>query len=60
VVDKAMSVTGGSGYLRKSPLERLYRDVRGAKVHPPSHYDVLEIIGKAALGVPLDDERRWG
>ena len=60
VVDKAMSVTGGSGYLRKSPLERLYRDVRGAKVHPPSHYDALEIIGKAALGVPLDDERRWG
>jgi alkylation response protein AidB-like acyl-CoA dehydrogenase len=60
IVDKAMSVTGGSGFLRKSPLERLYRDVRGAKVHPPSHYDALEIIGKATLDVPLDAEPRWG
>ena len=60
IVDKAMSVTGGSGFLKKSPLERLYRDVRGAKVHPPSHYDALEIIGKATLDVPLDVEPRWG
>jgi alkylation response protein AidB-like acyl-CoA dehydrogenase len=60
VVDRAMSVTGGSGYLKKSPLERLYSDVRGAKVHPPSHYDALEIIGKAALDVPLDAEPRFG
>lgn len=60
VVDKAMSVTGGSGYLRRSPLERLYRDVRGAKVHPPQHFDVLEIVGKAALDVPLDEQPRWG
>jgi alkylation response protein AidB-like acyl-CoA dehydrogenase len=60
VVDKAMSATGGSGYLRSSPLERLYRDVRGAKVHPPAHYDMLEIIGKAALDIPLDAEPRWG
>ncbi len=59
VVDKAMSAVGGSGYLRRSPLERLYRDVRGAKVHPPSHYDILEIVGKAALGVPLDADPRW-
>lgn len=60
IVDKAMSITGGSGFLRKSPLERLYRDVRGAKVHPPAHYDALEIIGKATLDVPLDVEPRWG
>lgn len=60
IVDKAMSVTGGSGFLRNKPLERLYRDVRGAKVHPPSHYDALEIIGKAQLDVPLDVEPRWG
>ena len=60
IVDMAMSVTGGSGFLRNKPLERLYRDVRGAKVHPPSHYDALEIIGKAVLDVPLDEEPRWG
>ena len=60
VVDKAMSVTGGSGFLRRSPLERLYRDVRGAKVHPPQHYDALEIIGKAALGISLDADPRFG
>jgi alkylation response protein AidB-like acyl-CoA dehydrogenase len=60
VVDKAMAVLGGTGFLKRTPLERLYRDVRGATIHPPTHYDALEIIGKAALDVPLDFEPRWG
>ncbi|HEX2312204.1 MAG TPA: acyl-CoA dehydrogenase, partial [Thermomonospora sp.] len=60
VVDRAMSVLGGLGYLRRTPMERLYRDVRAAKVHPPTGFDALEIIGKAALDIPLDVEPRWG
>lgn len=60
VVDTAMSVLGGLGYLKRTPLERIYRDVRAGKVHPPTGYDSLEIIGKAVLDIPLDIEPRWG
>jgi alkylation response protein AidB-like acyl-CoA dehydrogenase len=59
VVDTAMSVLGGLGYLKRTPLERVYRDVRAGKVHPPTGYDSLEIIGKAVLDIPLDAEPRW-
>jgi alkylation response protein AidB-like acyl-CoA dehydrogenase len=59
VVDMAMSVLGGLGYLKRTPIERLYRDVRAGKVHPPTGYDALEIIGKAVLDIPLDVEPRW-
>lgn len=36
VVDKAVEIAGGRAYFRKSPLERLARDVRAARFHPPS------------------------
>lgn len=50
-VDTAMQVVGGGAFFKRSPLERMYRDVRAGKIHPPSHYDALEIIGKNALGI---------
>jgi alkylation response protein AidB-like acyl-CoA dehydrogenase len=28
VVDKALQILGGRGYMRENPVERLYRDVR--------------------------------
>jgi alkylation response protein AidB-like acyl-CoA dehydrogenase len=28
VVDKAVQIMGGRGYMRENPVERLYRDVR--------------------------------
>jgi alkylation response protein AidB-like acyl-CoA dehydrogenase len=28
VVDKALQILGGRGYIRENPVERLYRDVR--------------------------------
>jgi alkylation response protein AidB-like acyl-CoA dehydrogenase len=28
VVDKAVQILGGRGYMRENPVERLYRDVR--------------------------------
>jgi alkylation response protein AidB-like acyl-CoA dehydrogenase len=59
VVDNAMMIVGGLGYLKRSPLERLYRDVRAGKVHPPSGYDAKEIIGKAILDIPLDIDPQW-
>jgi acyl-CoA dehydrogenase len=51
VVDQAIQVVGGGAFFKRSPLERMYRDVRAGKLHPPSHYDGLEAIGKAAFGI---------
>ena len=28
VIDKALQILGGRGYMRENPVERLYRDVR--------------------------------
>jgi len=28
VIDKAVQILGGRGYMRENPLERLYRDIR--------------------------------
>jgi alkylation response protein AidB-like acyl-CoA dehydrogenase len=60
VVDNAMLVLGGLSYLKRTPLERLYRDVRAGRVHPPVGYDSKEIIGKAILDIPLNIEPQWG
>jgi alkylation response protein AidB-like acyl-CoA dehydrogenase len=36
VVDRAVQIAGGRAFYRKSPLERLARDVRAARFHPPA------------------------
>ncbi len=45
VVDKAVEIAGGRAYFRKSPLERLARDVRAAQFHPPSAPISFQIAG---------------
>ena len=59
VVRQAMQVVGGPSLLRRHPLERWYRDVRAGTLHPFTHYWLLEMIGKQALGIPLDAQPRW-
>jgi alkylation response protein AidB-like acyl-CoA dehydrogenase len=44
-VEKAVAIAGGTSYFRKSPLERLARDVRAGRFHPPSAPVAQQIIG---------------
>jgi alkylation response protein AidB-like acyl-CoA dehydrogenase len=46
VVEKAVEIAGGRAYFRKSPLERLARDVRAARFHPPSAPVSFQVVGQ--------------
>ena len=59
IVDRAFDVYGGSGMFKRTEMERLYRDVRSATIHPANSMLVHEIVGKTALGV-LGQLPRWG
>jgi len=60
VLNLAMDIAGGPGLYRKFGLERLYRDARAGKAHPPSDMTALESIAKQTLGIPPNFEPRWG
>jgi alkylation response protein AidB-like acyl-CoA dehydrogenase len=51
IVDRALDLSGGAGYLSSSPLARAYRDVRaGAFMHPLGDNRVYDFLGQLALG----------
>ncbi len=49
-VDKAVEIAGGRAFFRKSPLERLARDVRAARFHPPAAPVSFQMIGERLRG----------
>jgi alkylation response protein AidB-like acyl-CoA dehydrogenase len=60
VVDQAMSIVGAPGIFRRHPMQRFYRDVRPGPFHPMTNDVAKELIGKTALGIPMEFEPRWG
>ena len=51
VVDRALALSGGAGYLNGSPLARAYRDVRaGAFMHPLGANRAYGFLADIALG----------
>ena len=52
-VECAMEVAGGSGFFRPLGLERLFRDVQGARYHPLTAKRQLDYTGRFALGLDL-------
>jgi alkylation response protein AidB-like acyl-CoA dehydrogenase len=57
IVDRSITLSGGSGFLNNSTLARLYRDVRaGPLMQPWASNQVVELIGKVTLGLDPNDE----
>ncbi len=60
IVDRAMTISGGSGMFKGNELERLYRDIRCGGFHPANSLLAHELVGKIALGIDLGEQPRWG
>jgi alkylation response protein AidB-like acyl-CoA dehydrogenase len=51
IVDRALALSGGAGYVNGSPLARAYRDVKaGAFMHPLGANRAYDYLGSVALG----------
>jgi alkylation response protein AidB-like acyl-CoA dehydrogenase len=55
VVDRALALSGGAGYMATNPLAKAWRDVRaGAFMHPVGANRAAALLARTALGVPPD------
>lgn len=52
-VELAMELAGGAGFYRKNGLERLFRDIQGARFHPLQPGPQARYAGAMALGLPV-------
>ena len=59
-VEAAMEVAAGAGFDRDLDLERLFRDVQGARYHPVRGSGQLAYTGRVALGLDVNDVREGG
>lgn len=53
-VDLAIELAGGAAYFRKFGLEKLFRDVQGARFHPLRDGTQRRLAGRLALGLSID------
>jgi alkylation response protein AidB-like acyl-CoA dehydrogenase len=53
-VEKAMEVVGGASFFRALGLERLFRDVQGARFHPLQEKPQVIYSGRLALGLDVN------
>jgi alkylation response protein AidB-like acyl-CoA dehydrogenase len=53
-VEKPMEVLGGAALYRNVGLERLFRDVQGARYHPLQEKAQHKYAGRIALGFDID------
>jgi alkylation response protein AidB-like acyl-CoA dehydrogenase len=53
-VELAMQVVGGSAFYRSAGIERLFRDVQGARFHPMQQMPQRLFSGRMALGLPIE------
>ena len=53
-VERAMEVAGGAGFFRSLGLERLFRDVQGARYHQVREPTQLLYAGRLALGLDVN------
>jgi alkylation response protein AidB-like acyl-CoA dehydrogenase len=53
-VEAALAVCGGAAFRRDHPLERLFRDVQGARFHPLQEKAQLWLTGREAMGLSID------
>ena len=54
-VEKAMELVGGASFYRNLGLERLYRDVQGARFHPLPEKQQALFSGRLALGLDVNE-----
>ncbi len=60
VVDQAMEMIGAFGIFNQAGLERIFRDARMGRLHPPNAMLTRELVAKTALGIEFDTKPRWG
>ena len=60
IVDRALALSGGAGYVNGSPLARAYRDVKaGSFMHPLGANRAYDYLGHVALGEETVAPLRW-
>jgi alkylation response protein AidB-like acyl-CoA dehydrogenase len=52
--DTAMEVMGGAAMFRENGMDRLFRDLQGARYHPLREHEQLRRAGRAALGLGFE------
>ena len=53
IMRHVVDVAGGAAYMRRLPLERMWRDVQAGPIMPYNTHQALELLGATSLGVEL-------